>query len=725
MPSASDSAGNPVPDFAASRRVLWIALAVATVARLVVFGAFARDPALFVTPDTGLYVDLAKHLAEEGEFVSSTEGGAPHTFRTPGYPAFLAAGRLAFGDRAWPVILVQIALGLAAIALTWRLVGEMFHPYAGGFAALLLALSPTQAYQSCLLVTEALFTPLLVAGVFALWRFHESLSARPVGPRPWALALASGLLFGLAVLTRPFGILLPGVALLFLGAALWKRPGALALGAALWIAGFALPVGGWIARNHAKAGVAAISSIGGYNLLDSRATGVLMAQEGITYEEASARLFSELDRRMAERGLEPGEVRLGHTTITAGPVRAEFDHDPVTYEAARTAEARRMALEMLRENPGVFAANCARSLASLYLGANGAFFHRLFRGSVTVEPLGGVARLAFFGWAGAQLAGLCLAYALALLAVAHLIRRRSVSRFVLFVGLSIYPFALLVGAVTAHSRYRAPFEPYLAALAGAGLAVFARRFHPRPAPLPPLPANPRTLVMIPVYDEAEKIRRLLDEFPFDLVDRVVIVDDGSSDGSQEIVTRYPVRVIRHETNRGIGVGIRETVAMGRAEGLHVMVVMAGNGKDDPREIPLVLAPILERGRSYVHGSRFLAPGHEENTPTFRSVAIRLYSRIFNLFAPAPCTDVTNGFRAYRLDLLARPEFDLDQPWLDRYEMEYYVHFKAWMLGHDVEEVAVHKRYPADKTVSYSKIRAFRDWWKMVRPMVFLFLGWKR
>src|SRR5436305_795951 len=85
------------------------------------------------------------------------------------------------------------------------------------------------------------------------------------------------------------------------------------------------------------------------------------------------------------------------------------------------------------------------------------------------------------------------------------------------------------------------------------------------------------------------------------------------------------------------------------------------------------------------------------------------------------TDVTNGFRAYRLSLLDDPRIRIDQSWLDRYELEYYLQWKAITLGYRVIEVGVSKTYPQGGG-NYSKIRRVRDWWSIVRPTLLLWLG---
>jgi dolichol-phosphate mannosyltransferase len=84
------------------------------------------------------------------------------------------------------------------------------------------------------------------------------------------------------------------------------------------------------------------------------------------------------------------------------------------------------------------------------------------------------------------------------------------------------------------------------------------------------------------------------------------------------------------------------------------------------------------------------------------------------------TDVTNGFRAYRLDLLEDARIRLGQSWLNAYDLEYYLQYKVLSLGYRFREVAVSKNYPGRS--NYTKIRPLLDWWSIVRPLFYLRLG---
>ncbi|MCX7047035.1 MAG: glycosyltransferase family 39 protein [Candidatus Sumerlaeota bacterium] len=672
-------------------------LIVAAALRLGVFFFFATDARLFYEPDTPGYWNSALALLKQGTFLQSPDpGAAPETFRTPGYPAFMAGVFALFGQRAAAVILIQIALALATIYLTYWLAARAFHPYAGLWAAALVALDPTHIYHNNLLLTETLYAFLLVAGIYCLWKFTEDGN--------WALPALSGLLIAASVLARPFGVFVWVGVIIFLVVALARKPPRLIVALLVWGVAYGAPVGAWMLRNQKIAGAASVATIGGYNLLESRAASVRMLESGMSFEEAKNDLYRELQK------LEQASQGKRWT------------------EGQRQEEAAQLAKRIILEHPGLFAWAAVKSFFALHFGANAAFYQALFHRRTELGPLPAWEKPVFGIWAVAQWAALSAVYALGLIGLVWTWRSRSWKQFSLFLFLTLYPAVLLIGACTAHSRYRMSSDPYFAALAGAGIAAFAFRLRLRPRALPPLPKKVRTLVCIPVYNEKEKIKRLLDEFTFDAVDRVVLADDGSNDGTEDLIHQYPVEIIRHEVNMGVGAGIRDVINYGRRNGYHVIVVMAGNGKDDPKEIRQVMRPVIEEGAVYVQGSRFLERGYHENTPLFRWIAIQLYSAIFNLFSPHRCTDLTNGFRAYRLDFFDEPGVDIGQKWLERYELEYYIHFKAFVLGYPVAEVAVHKRYPAKTSkqrASYSKIRPFQDWWKMIRPMVYLFLRVKR
>jgi len=225
-----------------------------------------------------------------------------------------------------------------------------------------------------------------------------------------------------------------------------------------------------------------------------------------------------------------------------------------------------------------------------------------------------------------------------------------------------------------------------------------------------------------VYNEGEKIRRVLSKFiDYDLYD-VLVIDDGSTDNALAAVPAgAPITIIRHNEKKGAGYCVREILEYGKGRGYAAVFFVSGNDKDDPADIAKLLRAI-ESGFDFVQGSRYLPGGNFGRMPLYRQLATRfMHPWLFSLVTGKKITDSTNGFRAVRLAMLDDQRIDLRQAWLDDYELEPYLFFKAIKLKFRVTEVPVTKIYPPKKE-GYSKMQPFSGWWSILRPVIFLGLG---
>jgi dolichol-phosphate mannosyltransferase len=230
----------------------------------------------------------------------------------------------------------------------------------------------------------------------------------------------------------------------------------------------------------------------------------------------------------------------------------------------------------------------------------------------------------------------------------------------------------------------------------------------------------KTLVAVFVYNEGEKLRETLSRFTENRPYDIVIMDDGSTDNAREVIADFGFETLRHDTNQGVGAALRTVIRYADENGYDVLLPMAGNGKMHPSDIPNLLKPIIEDGYDFVQGSRYLPGGRSENLPLFRRIMIPLFTWIVRLVMGFKGTDITCGMRAYRLDILRHPRVDINQQWLGRYEMEYYIIYYTLRLGFKLTEAPVAMTYPV-ASKNYSKIRSLGDWWSMVRPWVLLTL----
>jgi dolichol-phosphate mannosyltransferase len=228
--------------------------------------------------------------------------------------------------------------------------------------------------------------------------------------------------------------------------------------------------------------------------------------------------------------------------------------------------------------------------------------------------------------------------------------------------------------------------------------------------------------IVPVLDEERKIAEVLRRTPRGPVDEVLVVDDGSVDRSAEVARSLGAHVLTMGRTAGVGAALRAGFAHALGAGHDVVVVMAGNNKDAPEEIPLLVDPIADGRADVVQGSRYLKRHADFGAmPVYRRLATRLHPLLFSLVARRRVTDSTNGFRAVHGRVLRDPRLDLDQPWLDAYELEPYLYLAAMRLGYRTVEVPVTKIYPP-RELGQTKMKPITGWWSILRPVVYAAFG---
>ena len=243
--------------------------------------------------------------------------------------------------------------------------------------------------------------------------------------------------------------------------------------------------------------------------------------------------------------------------------------------------------------------------------------------------------------------------------------------------------------------------------------------------------TPKVLVCPIAFNERVKIKSVIERFlksrAYGKVDYCVM-DDGSDDGTSEAIAGYypqGVKTIKHVKRSGVGAAIRTAIRYAQNNGYEVLVIMAGNDKDDPEEIPIVVGPVMEQGFDLVQGSRYLGKvGSGGDMPFYRKVATRLHPFLFSLLTGHKLTDTTNGFRAMKVKIFDDKRINLDQEWLNTYELEPYILYKVITLGYKFKETFVTKIYPPKQLGGHTKMVPLVSWWSILRPLFYLRLGIK-
>ncbi len=235
------------------------------------------------------------------------------------------------------------------------------------------------------------------------------------------------------------------------------------------------------------------------------------------------------------------------------------------------------------------------------------------------------------------------------------------------------------------------------------------------------------LLIVANYNQEQEIGAYLDRvdhyFP---KQQIVVIDDGSTDASPEIAESAGFELIRHPRNLGIGAAIRTGINEARRRGLQWVLISSSNGKIRPEDFRQVYAPVAAGEADYTTGSRFVAGGGHPGLPMFRRLSIPVFSLASSLWIGRWFSDITCGFRAYTLEILDRSGADLDQEWLNRYELEYYIHYRVSQLKDvRIREVPVTIDYAHLEKGRTSKIKPFVGWWSMIRPVLLLRLGLRK
>ena len=170
--------------------------------------------------------------------------------------------------------------------------------------------------------------------------------------------------------------------------------------------------------------------------------------------------------------------------------------------------------------------------------------------------------------------------------------------------------------------------------------------------------SPLLSVLVPLYDEEEFVGPILQRvlsapLPDGMEREIIVVDDGSRDGSADIVAdmaaAHPeIQLIRHPRNRGKGAAVRTAIEHARGD---FCIIQDSDLEYDPCEYSRLLRPLLEGKADVVYGSRFMIVGERRVLYFWHSVANRLLTELCNLVADLNLTDMGTCYKVFRTSLL--------------------------------------------------------------------------
>ena len=195
-------------------------------------------------------------------------------------------------------------------------------------------------------------------------------------------------------------------------------------------------------------------------------------------------------------------------------------------------------------------------------------------------------------------------------------------------------------------------------------------------------------IAIPAYDEARSIR-MLAETALSYCERVIVVDDGSRDGTSEQLQGLPVELLRHSRNHGKAASLRTAFAHALALNARCVITLDGDGQHDPIDAPGLLAAWQRHPDHVVIGSRL----HDRSQfPAARYRANRFACFWISWAAGHPIADSQSGFRVYSREVM---QIALSRHARgSRFTFESEILIEAARNGHQTLAVAIPGRYPA-------------------------------
>lgn len=408
----------------------------------------------FLSFDTTEFNLLARHIANLHQFTLSNEPPfLPESFRTPGYPVFLAFIRLVYNSDLF-IPIVQILLLGASTVVLFKIISLFFDRKVAFIASLLFAIEPTVIYHTLIALSDMFFVLWLLLSILNFAKLIKNADN-------WRYSILAGLFLGLAVLTKPIAQFLPLLFVLFYLANFYKQYNLrIILTISLLLATFFLTLCPWLIRNYKQYGVLKVSSVSSYNLLTYNVAMFYAQKNNINENDAKEHLTSNLPAHDEYflRSLSNSESL---DKISKSYIKDNF-FGYVKFHFSRTVK--------------LFLADGSRDLARMFhlldesYDKNPIDFFGLIAGFKIAELIKSVYygiinfNLSIILW----LSGLVFWTLVNILAIIGTIgsfvtRDKEKIWFTLFcLGLILY-FAVLTGPVST-SRYRLPIEPFLFAL---------------------------------------------------------------------------------------------------------------------------------------------------------------------------------------------------------------------------------------------------------------------
>jgi glycosyltransferase involved in cell wall biosynthesis len=202
--------------------------------------------------------------------------------------------------------------------------------------------------------------------------------------------------------------------------------------------------------------------------------------------------------------------------------------------------------------------------------------------------------------------------------------------------------------------------------------------------------KPKVVVVMPAYNAEKTLRMTYAELPHHLLDRVILVDDGSSDETIRVARELKLEVFVHDRNYGYGANQKTCYRESLRAGADIVVMVHPDYQYDPTLLPEIIQPIQEGRADVVLGSRLLGGRVlEQGMPWWKYVANRFLTGLENRVFGLHLSEYHTGYRAYRREALEAVNIEMNS---DSFVFDQEIIAQFVDAGLRIAEVPVPTRY---------------------------------
>ena len=172
--------------------------------------------------------------------------------------------------------------------------------------------------------------------------------------------------------------------------------------------------------------------------------------------------------------------------------------------------------------------------------------------------------------------------------------------------------------------------------------------------------KPEIVVVMPAYNAARTLEKTHAELPHDVVGKVIVVDDGSSDETVKIARDLGLETFVHNRNYGYGANQKTCYAEALKTNADIIVMVHPDYQYDPTLLPDVVKPIVDGKADVVLGSRLMGTSPvKQGMPWWKYISNRFLTKLENLVFHLHLSEYHTGYRAYRRDVLEAVNFGMN------------------------------------------------------------------